>query len=604
MSFTLVLKSQATNNQHNKADKKQTQPRPCSLCTTVSVCCVCCVCCVHTKEIQKPTKQHFPSSCLLSTTKTIPFIMDALFSSLSFLFLLFLLKLTVLLWWRPRKIQGHFSKQGIRGPPYRFFIGNVKELVAMMLKASSKPMPFSHNILPRVLSFYHHWKKIYGATFLVWFGPTVRLTVSDPDLIREIFTSKSEFYEKNEAPPLVKQLEGDGLLSLKGEKWAHHRRIISPTFHMENLKLLIPVMATSVVEMLEKWSAMGEKGEVEIEVSEWFQRLTEDVITRTAFGSSYEDGKAIFRLQGQQMDLAADAFQKVFIPGYRFVPTRRNIKSWKLEKEIKKSLVKLIERRRENSEKVVEKGAKDLLGLMIEASNTNSTNVTVDDIVEECKSFFFAGKQTTSNLLTWTTILLAMHPQWQVRAREEVLKMCGSRDLPTKDHVAKLRTVSMIVNESLRLYPPTIATIRRAKTDVELGGYKIPRGTELLVPILAVHHDQAIWGNDANEFNPGRFSQGVARAANHPLAFIPFGVGVRTCIGQNLAVLQTKLALAIILQRFSFRLAPSYQHAPTVLMLLYPQYGAPIIFQRFSTPPPPQPSSSSPPPPTLLNATV
>jgi len=76
-------------------------------------------------------------------------------------------------------------------------------------------------------------------------------------------------------------------------------------------------MATSVVEMLEKWSAMGEKGEVEIEVSEWFQRLTEDVITRTAFGSSYEDGKAIFRLQGQQMDLAADAFQKVFIPGYR-----------------------------------------------------------------------------------------------------------------------------------------------------------------------------------------------------------------------------------------------------------------------------------------------
>jgi len=76
-------------------------------------------------------------------------------------------------------------------------------------------------------------------------------------------------------------------------------------------------MATSVVEMLEKWSAMGEKGEVEIEVSEWFQSLTEDVITRTAFGSSYEDGKAIFRLQGQQMDLAADAFQKVFIPGYR-----------------------------------------------------------------------------------------------------------------------------------------------------------------------------------------------------------------------------------------------------------------------------------------------
>ena len=142
----------------------------------------------------------------------------------------------------------------------------------------------------------------------------------------------------------------------------------------------------------------------------------------------------------------------------------------------------------------------------------------------------------------------------------------------------------MILNESLSLYPPTIATIRRSKTDVELGGYKIPRGTELLIPILALHHDQTIWGNDANEFNPGRFSDGVARAAKHSIAFIPFGLGVRTCIGQNLAILQAKLTLAIILQRFSFKLAPSYQHAPTVLMLLYPQYGAPIIFKRLANP--------------------
>ena len=79
-----------------------------------------------------------------------------------FMALVFVLKVVVLLWWRPRKIEHHFSKQGIRGPPYRFFIGNVKELVGLMLKASSQPMPFSHNILPRVLSFYHHWKKIYG----------------------------------------------------------------------------------------------------------------------------------------------------------------------------------------------------------------------------------------------------------------------------------------------------------------------------------------------------------------------------------------------------------------------------------------------------------
>ncbi|KAK8654627.1 hypothetical protein V6N13_107234 [Hibiscus sabdariffa] len=517
--------------------------------------------------------------------------------------------MAVQLWWRPRKIEEHFSRQGIRGPPYHFFTGNVKELAGMMSKASSQPMPFSHNILPRVLSFYHHWNKIYGATFLVWFGPTVRLTVSDPDLIREILTSKSELYEKNEAHPLIKQLEGDGLLSLEGEKWAHHRKIITPTFHMENLKLLVPVVAQSVSDMVDKWSAGC--GEVEIEVCEWFQSLTEHVITLTAFGfgSCYEHGKAVFRLQTQQMLLAAQAFQTVFIPGYRYLPTKRNLSCWKLDREIKKSLMKLIERRRGSWRNMVqENGAKDLLGLMIQASHS-TPNITVHDMIEECKSFLFAGKLTTSNLLTWTTVLLAMHPQWQVQAREEVLRVCGSRDIPTKDDVVKLKTVklksnfpflfdefrryisdirfmvwqlTMILNESLRLYPPTIATIRRAKVDAELGGYIIPRGTELMIPILALHHDHTIWGSDANEFYPPRFSKGVARAAKDPVGFIPFGLGVRTCIGQNLAILQAKLALSIILQRFSFRLAPSYKHAPTVLMLLYPQYGAPIIFKPLS----------------------
>lgn len=137
----------------------------------------------------------------------------------------------------------------------------------------------------------------------------------------------------------------------------------------------------------------------------------------------------------------------------------------------------------------------------------------------------------------------------------------------------------MILSETLRLYPPAVATIRRAKADVELGGYMVPRDTELLIPILAVHHDTHLWGPDASQFNPSRFENGAARAARHPLAYIPFGLGARMCIGQNLAILEAKVTLAILLQRFSLRLSPSYVHAPTVLMLLYPQYGAPVIFR-------------------------
>uniref|UniRef100_A0A803LEG7 Cytochrome P450 734A1 n=1 Tax=Chenopodium quinoa TaxID=63459 RepID=A0A803LEG7_CHEQI len=452
-------------------------------------------------------------------------------------------KLVLQLWWRPRKVAKHYSNQGIKGPPYNIFIGNMKELVEMMLKASSQPMTLSHNILPRVLPFYHHWKKLYGATYLIWFGPTPRLTIADPGQIREILSTKAEFYEKYESHPLVKKLEGHGLISLKGDVWAHRRKTISPIFHLENLKMMIPIMGKSVAHMLDKWSLISNSGKVELEVSEWFQNLTEEVITRTIFGASYDDGKKIYQLQAKQIVFAAESFQKVFFPGQR-----------------------------------------DLLEILIEASmnnneNTSEKKITDNDIVEECKSFFFAGKHTTSNLLIWTSILLAMHPQWQQLAREEVMRVCGARDIPTKDDVSNLKTLSMIISEVLRLYPPVVATIRRAKTQVDLGDINIKEETELLVPILSVHHDTTIWGPDASEFNPSRFSQGVSRAATHPTAFMPFGLGGRQCIGQNLALLQAKLAIAMILQKFTFEISPNYKHAPTVLMLLYPQFGAPIIFR-------------------------
>lgn len=509
-----------------------------------------------------------------------------------------LFNIVVRYWWIPRRTEHHFLNQGIKGPKYNFFLGNLKELASLMSTASSQPMPLPHNILPRVLSFYHHWKKIYGASFLVWFGHTARLTIADPVLIRDIFLTKSKYFEKNESPPLVKKLEGDGLLSLKGEKWAHHRKVITPTFHIENLKLMIPMMGNSMGKMLQQWSKMtSNDGKVELEVSEWFQNLAEDVITRTAFGSSYEDGRAIYQLQAQQMVYATEAYQKVFIPGYRFLPTKRNRISWRLDREIRKSLMKLIDKRRKSSEtqRLSEECPNDLLELMIKASlmkgtrehpnNSNpssliSSSITLHDIVEECKTIFFAGKHTTSNLMTWTTILLAMHPQWQELAREEVLRVCGARDTPTKHHLPYLKTLGMVLNESLRLYPPAVAVIRRACADVNLGGLTIPRGTELLIPIVAVHHDPELWGHDANEFNPVRFARGVGHAARHSTAFLPFGIGSRRCIGQNLAILQAKLAIAMILQRFTFDLSPNYQHAPTVQMLLHPQYGAPIVFQK------------------------
>ncbi|KAM3191866.1 hypothetical protein ACQJBY_069231 [Aegilops geniculata] len=538
-------------------------------------------------------------------------------------------RVTDALWWRPRRLEAHFARQGVRGPPYRFLVGCVREMVALMAEATAKPMSpaTSHNALPRVLAFYHYWRKIYGTyacaacffpslavsssrspqsmggvlmvvgscrggagpTFLIWFGPTPRLTVADPELVREIFLTRAEAFDRYEAHPIVRQLEGDGLVSLHGDKWALHRRVLAPAFYPDNLNRLVPHVGRSVAALAERWRAMAcaSGGEVEVDVAEWFQAVAEEAITRATFGRSYASGRVVFRMQGRLMAFASEAFRKVLVPGYRFLPTKKNRMSWGLDREIRRGLVQLIGRRSDAAEdheaEIKEKGNsggfRDLLGLMINARDKKSQAMPVEDMVEECKTFFFAGKQTTTNLLTWATVLLAMHPEWQDRARQEVLAVCGPGELPAKEHLHKLKTLGMILNETLRLYPPAVATIRRAKVDVTLGDLAIPRDTELLIPIMAIHHDARFWGPDAAQFNPGRFAGGAARAATHPLAFIPFGLGSRMCVGQNLALLEAKLTVAVLLQRFQLRPSPKYVHAPTVLMLLHPQYGAPVIFR-------------------------
>ncbi|KAL5200283.1 hypothetical protein ABZP36_021486 [Zizania latifolia] len=458
------------------------------------------------------------------------------------------------LWWRPRRLEAHFARQGVRGPSYRFLVGSVREMVALMAEAAAKPMApaAAHNALPRVLAFYHYWRKIYGPTFLIWFGPTPRLTVAEPELVREIFLTRAEAFDRYEAHPVVRQLEGNGLVSLHGDKWALHRRVLIPGFYPDNLN------------------------------------VRRNTTPACSVSFCYDSGRVVFGMQARLMAFASEAFRKVLVPGYRFLPTKRNRLSWGLDRDIRRGLVPLIGRRSGNDDgeedetelKDKDNGFRDLLGLMINAG-VNKKTMPVEDMVEECKTFFFAGKQTTTNLLTWVTVLLAMHPDWQDRALREVLAVCGDAgELPAKEHLPKLKTLGMILNETLRLYPPAVATIRRAKVDVTLGdGLSIPRDTELLVPIMAIHHDVRFWGADAAQFNPARFAGGAARAAKHPLAFIPFGLGSRMCIGQNLALLEAKLTMAILLQRFDLKLSPNYVHAPTVLMLLYPQYGAPVIFR-------------------------
>ncbi|XP_058081470.1 cytochrome P450 734A1-like [Magnolia sinica] len=500
----------------------------------------------------------------------------SLFLTYFFVSLLFflLLKSIYSFIWVPYRLQAQFIRQGLRGPPRRLINGNAGDARELIAKAQADPLPLGHDIVRRVIPQYYHWSKIYGKTFIYWFGTTPRLAIGESELIKEVLMNSGGAFEKLTMNPLSRQLLGNGVVNLKGEKWAQHRKIANSVLNMERVKGWVPWIVDSCEKMLERWEREGEKArEFELEVFGELQNLTSDVISKAAFGSSYEEGKLVFQLQGQQTYLVSQALRTLYIPGFRFLPTKKNIMRWKLDTKIRDSLRKLIQKNGE-----VSRNSGNLLDVMILANKNEAEGERIgnDEMIDECKTFHFAGKETSANLLTWTLLLLAMHPEWQRKAREEVLSVCGPLEPPSIESLNHLKTVGMILNETLRLYPPAVMLMRETCKDVKLGNFDVPAGTQIYLPMIAVHHDPDLWGEDAGEFNPLRFSD----ARKNLGAFFPFGLGPRACAGPNLSLVESKIALSMILRRFSFSVSPAYAHAPMFVITLYPQYGVHVLFQK------------------------
>ncbi|XVE81361.1 hypothetical protein DITRI_Ditri15bG0057300 [Diplodiscus trichospermus] len=441
-------------------------------------------------------------------------------------------------------------------------------------------MALTHDILPRVMPHVCSWINRYGKNFLFWNGIRAQLVITEPEIVKEILKNSEKAFPKSKPPIYNRRRIGRGLPYAEGEKWVKQRKLANYAFHGESLKNMTPAIVASVETMLEKWKCQEGK---EIEVFKEFRLLTSEMISRTAFGSSYLEGEKIFDLLLKLSMIVSRNRFKARIPVIsKLWKSADDIESEKLEKEIRESVMEIVKKR---EDKVAcgeaDNFGRDFLGILLNAYHDvdEKSRISLDVLVDECKTFYFAGQETTNSLLAWTVLLLAVHRDWQEKARAEVIEIFGDQN-PNSEGLAKLKTITMILNETLRLYAPINGMGRKAEREVQLGTLVLPANIEFVIPNMVLHHDTQLWGDDACLFKPERFAEGIAKATKYnAAAFIPFGLGPRSCVGMSFATTETKTALSMILQRYTITLSPAYVHAPLTIITVQPQHGIQVILQ-------------------------
>jgi cytochrome P450 len=213
----------------------------------------------------------------------------------------------------------------------------------------------------------------------------------------------------------------------------------------------------------------------------------------------------------------------------------------------------------------------DLVSRLVAARDRATGEAMPDSlIIDNLVTFLLAGHETTAQALTWTLYLLALFPDWQEKAREEIRRVAGGRPID-RDVLKELSLVEEIFQEAMRLYPPAPSLMRRAARHTELGGRDIKQGAIVIVPVYVVHRHELLW-RDPLEFDPLRFSP-EARAGRHRCAYMPFSTGPRSCIGGAFSMLEAKAMLATLVASARFELPEHEVPEPLARITLRPKQG-------------------------------
>ncbi len=417
------------------------------------------------------------------------------------------------------------------------------------------------------MAFFTRCAREYGdvAAVRIWKFPA--LLFSRPDLIEQVLVSQAKNFTKHFGLRIYKPLLGEGLLISEGSLWRRQRKLSAPAFQASRLAKYAVTMVDSAQQMLGRWPGEMEtdRGETRVrDVHVAMMRLTLEIACKTLFGA---DACPEPRVVGDAMHGAMEALMRrwrwaVPLPGW--LPTLAN---WRLKKSLAALdgvITGLVESRRRGA------AGDDLLWTLLEERDEEGSAMTQRQLVDEARTMLLAGFETTALALSYSLLLLAMNPVTQKKLQEELAAVVGGRAVGWSD-LPRLEYTRKVIVESMRIYPPADVIGREAISDCMIGEVEVPKGMTIFVSLWAMHHDGRYFP-EPEKFDPDRWTEAFEKQLPR-FAYLPFGGGPRSCIGQSFATAEAVLLLATICQRLEFGVDPTFELELRPLITLRPEGG-------------------------------
>jgi cytochrome P450 len=390
------------------------------------------------------------------------------------------------------------------------------------------------------IPFHHKFFNTYGDTFSVRLGRKKYILLSrDKEVVEYILRKNHKNYYKSKIQTnyLSKYL-GHGLLTINGEYWLKQRRLIQPAFHKQKMEQLVGLMKQTIEEELRSLPKKKETDPFLI-----MNHLAFKVVATSLFNVSATE-ETLLRLQFIIQEVQEFLVKEVRLPHKKwwFKVSGQVRKYEKLSNESRAILREIIETRKQSLDT-----HNDLLDMLL-STRYEDTGEPMSDtqLIDEITILFVAGHETTANAMTFTTWLLAKHPEIQQKVLQEIQEVEASTSDPIQQ-IGKLEYTKAVIDESMRLYPPAWITDRENLKDDTLAGYHIREDTLIGVSFYELHRHPDYWENP-NDFVPERFlGDNKKKTTGH---YYPFGAGPRMCIGLGFAIYELVLAMAYLVGNY------------------------------------------------------